>query len=255
MPPKRSAEAAPKRKEKAARPSPPADWRAPLFFWRGRVDGNTWEGTWVASTEGLPSDADFAASPNTFKLTCSDALPQVYRKGFVDGEPSNATFTGSYKLDNGDGLADYEDLEHEIWAQNGPPSHHPGGDEWAVVGARGNTEFGRFISLGRLDQRTDDGVPGDDTYTRLTLARRYIADNDKRAKMSAREVAGRVASCGPDEGFINAPWLAAPWRLPGNWPLPLMPKKELMTILNKHCEDEGTDWAVGVFGHSPFWKP
>ena len=254
MPPKRSAETAPKRKQKAAR-TPAADWRAPLFFWRGKVVGNTWEGTWVASTEGLPSDTEFAASPNTFKLTCSDPLPDVYKKGRTDGKPDLATFTGTYKLDNGDGLADYEDIEHQMWAHNGPPEHHPGGDEWAVVGACGNTEFGRFVSLGRLDERTAEGVPGDDRYTRLTLARRYIADNDKRAKLSAFDVADRVTACGPDEGFINAPWLGLPWKLPGNWPLPLMPKKELADILEKHCEDKGTDWAVHVNGHSPLWKP
>ena len=51
MPPKRSAEDSaeePKGKQKAARGAT-ADWRAPLFFWRGKVDGTTWEGTWVAS--------------------------------------------------------------------------------------------------------------------------------------------------------------------------------------------------------------
>jgi hypothetical protein len=51
------------------------------------------------------------------------------------------------------------------------------------------------------------------------------------------------------------PWLGLPWKLPGNWPLPLMPKKELQVILQKNCETVGTDWAVGVNGHSPFWKP
>ena len=112
------------------------------------------------------------------------------------------------------------------------------------------------MSLGRLDQKAPGEVPGNDTYTRLTLARRYIGDDDKRTKMSAQAVCNRVSAAqAPDEGFINAPWLALPWRLPGNWPLPLMPKKELMAILEKHCEDEGTDWAVGVNGHSPFWKP
>ena len=54
-----------------------------------------------------------------------------------------------------------------------------------------------------------------DTYTRLTLVRRYIADDDPRNGMSAEEVARRVSSCGKDEGFINAPWLALPWCLEG----------------------------------------
>ena len=55
---------------------PCADWRTPLFYWRGRVqedDGtlpptSTWDGTWVASAEGLPSDTDFAVT-----LLCNPA--------------------------------------------------------------------------------------------------------------------------------------------------------------------------------------
>ena len=49
----------------------------------------------------------------------------------------------------------YEDIEHLIWAVKGPPSHHPLGDifDWATVGACGDTPFGRFVSLGRLDKK------------------------------------------------------------------------------------------------------
>ena len=274
MPPKRSAEDSaeePKGKQKAARGAP-ADWRAPLFFWRGKVDGTTWEGTWVASTEGLPSEAEFASSPNAFKLTCSVDLGALFTptNSLLNKDSEHfASFTGSYKLDNGDGLADYEDKEHVIWGHGCPPDHHPlseGVDHWAVVGATGNTEFGRFVSLGRLDHPPDHSGGAYDPFTRLTLARRYIADNDKRTKMSARDVAGRICIRSlskttnrngppPDENFLQVPWLGLPWKLPGNWPLPLMPKKELQVILQKNCETVGTDWAVGVNGHSPFWKP
>ena len=228
------------RKKKA----PAADWRQSAFYWRGAVSGSTWEGAWVASDEGLPSDADFAASTNTFKLVCSTALSSIYPCGAR--EHGGGTFTGEYKLDNGDGPADYSDLEHEIFAYNGPPGHHPAVHSWAVVGACGDTEFGRFVSLGVLDGEVSGGVPGDDTYSRLTLVRRYIAEDDPRNGMSAKEVACRVASCGKEEWAMNAPWLALPWKVPSSWPAPLSASPAFRDLLEAHCEDEGTDWCVGV---------
>ena len=84
------------------------DWRTPLFYWRGAIDGDTWSGTWVASADGLPSDADFAASENTFTLKCSAELGKSMS--------SPATLAGSYKLDQGDGLADFSDISHEVYA-------------------------------------------------------------------------------------------------------------------------------------------
>ena len=237
MPPKRSKSSsstasAPKRKKKVA-----ADWRQPAFYWRGTVTGCTWQGTWVASAEGLPSNSDFEESANTFKLECSVALAskQTHRTG------GSGTFSGSYKLDNGDGLDDYSDLQHDFFAINGPPSHHPACHDWAVVGACGDTEFGRFVSLGMLDGKGE----GEDTYGRLTLVRRYLADDDPRVGMSAEQVASRVASTGPDEWAINAPWLALPWKAPEDWPAPLN-GLTFRELLEAHCEDEGTDWCVGT---------
>ena len=189
----------------------PTDWKTPLFYWRGAIDGDTWSGTWVASADGLPSDADFAASENTFTLKCSVAtLPKADRDG--------GSFTGSYKLDQGDGLEDFSDLSHDIFAISGPGGHHPLGEcnkDWAVVGATGNTEFGRFVSLGRLDGpplATDSSVSIDRTYTRLTLARRYVDDDDPRLRLSAEQLADRVV-WGADEWAISAPWIALPWKI------------------------------------------
>ena len=85
MPPKRkssSTASAGKRKKKA----PAEDWRTPLFYWRGTIDGSSWSGTWVASSDGLPSDAEFAASANAFKLEGSQSLATLHkaRKGLAD---------------------------------------------------------------------------------------------------------------------------------------------------------------------------
>ena len=245
MPPKRktlSSATAPKPKKEKKPPAP--DWRQPVFYWRGAVTGAVWEGTWVASTDGLPSDADFKDSANTFRLECGKPLSTLAK---ARGEDRAAAFAGgTYKLDNGEGLGDYSDLEHKIFAFNGPPPHHPSCSSWAVVGACGDTEFGRFVSLGRLDEKASGEVPGDDTYGRLTLARRYLAEDDPRAAMSAYDVARRVASCGADEWANDAPWLALPWKVPTvGWPGPQMPPKGAMKLLEAHCEDEGTSWAVG----------
>eukprot|EP00966_Prymnesium_polylepis_P110215 2550276-Prymnesium_polylepis.1 len=155
----------PKRKGKgssAARKRPKSDWRTPLFYWRGELDGKRWIGSWfvsgrsnlraflkspVASADGLPSDEEFASSANSFELECSKAL------GFLPTNSSdgNATFSGKYKLDNGDGPQDYSDIDHQIWVVDGPPSGAMGDSAWGLAGACGNTEFGRFVSLGKLE--------------------------------------------------------------------------------------------------------
>lgn len=250
MPPKRKAPTASASKRKAKK-APAPDWRTPVFYWRGKVDGHTWEGTWVASTEGLPTNEEFEASENSFKLKCSGIsehdsrdLGDLYWDGKDHESESLGQLTGTYKLDNGEGPADYSDRKQEIWAYNGPPSHHPSSTPWAVVGACGDTEFGRFVSLGRLDQKEEPGL--DEPYTRLTLARRYIADDDPRKSMSARDVARRVAANGPDENVIDIPWLALPWKVPANWPGSVRVSPEAMAKLDKHCEDEGTDWSIGL---------
>ena len=73
---------------------------------------------------------------------------------------TSGTFTGTYKLDQGDGLADFSDHSHDWCAVSKQD------EMFAVVGARGSTEFGEFVSLGRLDLEPEPV---------LTLARRYIA--------------------------------------------------------------------------------
>jgi len=225
---KSNAAAAPRRRKKA-----PADWRMPIFYWHGSVTGNTWEGTWVASADGLPSAVDFQESANTFKLECSDALPSICHDSSEVGG-AGAILTGSYKLDNGDGLADYSDIEHQIWAYNGPPEHRPSAGEWTTIGACGDTEFGRFVSLGQLSNG------------RLTLARRYITNDDPRVKMSAMDIVGRVASIGPDRWACDAPWLALPWKVSADWPEPLSVDPALMAICAANCGKTGTDCWVGV---------
>ena len=104
------------------------------------------------------------------------------------------------------------------------------------------------MSLGRLDKRVEGRLPGDAVYQRLTLARRYIADNDPRKGMSAHDMACRVGG-GPEEWAINVPWLALPWKVPPEYPAPLPAHEPHVAVLEANCEEDGTDsleWAVGL---------
>lgn len=177
----------PRKKAKKAKKEPPPDWRSPIFYWRGTISGvsdNVWSGTWVASENGLPADAEFDASNTTFRLESKTPL----------GPDAAGEFTGKYKLDQGDGLQDFEDVYHNIAVSA------------SLCAARGNTEFGEFVSLGKF-VRAADG-----TLT-LTLARRYIGDRDPRRKQTAEGVLGRIQAGGPDAGHCETPWTALPWRV------------------------------------------
>eukprot|EP00322_Chrysochromulina_rotalis_P012324 CAMPEP_0115836704 /NCGR_PEP_ID=MMETSP0287-20121206/4847_1 /TAXON_ID=412157 /ORGANISM="Chrysochromulina rotalis, Strain UIO044" /LENGTH=249 /DNA_ID=CAMNT_0003290201 /DNA_START=17 /DNA_END=766 /DNA_ORIENTATION=- len=182
MPPKRKAKAA----TGVAKVRKPNDWRAPLFYWRGFIDeGGGWKGTWVASEQGLPCDADFDESPTTFSLMSDKKFGGAGSASFVKG---------SYKLDQGDGLKSYSDLSHAF---------HMLSSE-GIVGACGTTEFGRFISLGLIEPYG--------SATRLTLVRRYIADNDPRSQLSAAQIAHL-----PRLG-CKAPWEDdLPWKVAAGW--------------------------------------
>jgi len=156
------------------------DWRSPLYFWHGTVQTDwdngvtTWEGTWIASKSGLPSAKEFAESPNTFKLSSSDFLDRDGVR-LEDACPFGRSgyFKGSYKLDNdGQGFMDYSDLEHRLVFKN-----HSGGA--LLVGARGAAAFGHFVSVGHLTFPTRNGA------AILTVARRYITEDDPRLGQSA----------------------------------------------------------------------
>lgn len=179
---------APSKKRKAESSQPDTqkpefeDWRSPLYYWHGTIvtggDGVTvWEGTWIASEDGLPTPAEFEASHNTFRLQSSDFLDR-------DGVPLEAhcpygrrgDFTGSFKLNNdGRGFANYSDIEHRIVFKN-----HSAG--WLLVGARGLAEFGEFVSAGRLT------FPQGNSPAYLTLARRYLIPDDPRIQLGAWEM-------------------------------------------------------------------
>lgn len=177
MPPKRGTDEQNDAKgaKKRRRRKPQRDWRCPIFYWRGTlkaqpstaVDGASeqpvsyqWKGVWVASEDGIPSQTDFDESTNAF--TQATTLQGQCWDGY------NGKWDGSYLLDQGGGLGHetVKDLEHEYLCKRQPGSQ----SEVTHMIALGNTPFGRFVSLGKIE--------GDI----LTLARRYVADDDPRSQ-------------------------------------------------------------------------
>jgi len=96
--------------------------------------------------------------------------------------PVKAFCSGYYLLDNGEGHEKHGDDTHACWfirSSSGSVSGNRENQSYLIVLARGENEFGRFISAGKLE-RIDGGLK----YT-LTLARRYVTDKDKRWKGTA----------------------------------------------------------------------
>ena len=225
---------------KKQRRTPGPDWRTPLFYWRGKVCASTWSGTWVASTEGLPSDDAFFAKheANAFHLTCSkgiDTLVEDSQQTLAEDLPTvrpaprhsasraldllvggGATLPLTHSVWPQAFLSGSDDIEHKICFQDGPSTSIMGESEWVSVAARGkSTDFGDFISLGTM-------VRGMDGTQLLTLARRYIADDDPRCAMSAQDALARVSGEdeGPDMWACDKPWLALPCKVHDDWPAP-----------------------------------
>jgi hypothetical protein len=162
------------------------DWRAPLFYWRGVLalgkssscddsDDNAsvvWKGKWVASEDGLPSDEQFtdeSVHANTFDMSADVGKLEV------DGPLTlqvlagrECSFHGEYMLDQGDGQGHqtFRDISHNLLFRDD-----------GVVAALGGTEFGQFVSLGRVE-----GTNEEDGSIQLTLARRYLDIDDRRCE-------------------------------------------------------------------------
>ena len=160
------------------------DWRASLFVWRGVLavsderNSVLWGGYWEPTdTDTLPG---FNISKNEFGLqtrvyrgqdeleileTCVEPADMEDLGELFWGleHLGDIKLTGSYQLDQGDGRGhhtytdDWHDMAVSIRGQ------------YAVVAACGDTQFGRFVSLGYVDGQE------------MVLARRYVADDDVRA--------------------------------------------------------------------------
>ena len=161
------------------------DWKATLFVWRGvlgvsETNSLTWDGVWEPTdTDALPDDSAYVDSKNDFALrtrmmggddleileTCTIGPDMEHLGELFWGleHLGDIKLTGSYQLDQGDGRGhqSYSDDWHDMAVSIRGP--------YAVVAACGETQFGRFISLGYVDG------------TEMMLARRYVSDDDVRA--------------------------------------------------------------------------
>jgi len=210
----------PPRKRRKSAPKP--SWRDTLFYWRGELgvsDSDAlygafiWTGTWVGSDDGvLPAAEKFAQSENEFNLIhrCEEDEPSwemfddISDHGSEHGAlprdmpyiPPELNFEGFYMLDNGNGPEETEDNEHTVAYDRREIEKDGTYTENHLVTACGDTPFGRFVSHGRIVIRNGEAE--------LTLARRYITDTDARAKLTARELAEKLA----DDDM--APWERLP---------------------------------------------
>ena len=195
------------------------DWKETVFYWRGLLqlsDGGQqqklkWVGAWVAGTaeEGLPADEAFDQSATTFRLTAvlPPQMPEIRLSATgsrLSPTAMTARFKGTYLLDNGDGPRPYTDHAHsfQLFRASAETVH---------VVAKGTTEFGPFISAGRLDPVLTAETSG--KVVRLTLARRYLDERDKRVRWGMVQLAeSLVASTGEGPGFTAAEIAEQPWR-------------------------------------------
>ncbi len=208
----------------------------------------SWRGAWLGTDDdAMPTEANLQASANTFELTTEpfdheqitersnakfvgtefegqevdggsemvfEAMEMILggadeedpegRKAFLQLDGLfEMQFGGSYKLDNGSGLEDISDDTHR-WEVRTWPETPPGEVDratHAAVAAVGTTPFGRFVSLGVIEGST------------MTLARRYVADDDVRAVVWASPT--DVLDAALDEGPLALDEIPAklPWKL------------------------------------------
>jgi len=153
------------------------DWRETLFVWKGILtiaDNNNieWKGSWVSTNDvmnSFPTDDDFLSSQNNFILYSSTITKH-------NNDSIDINFDrGHYLLDNGNGLETFSDINHNLYCIKHTD------DRWYCY-AKGDTEFGPFISKGIMttsinnDDDCDDNNDNDinSTSYSLTLARRYV---------------------------------------------------------------------------------
>lgn len=193
------------------------DWRDTLFYWHGKlswVGGErnvmSWRGTWLSSVANVqPSAAEFSQSFNFFELNFDvDDRGRFFAQGRWDLELFRGMaggFRGHYLMEPPDGTGyrrAYRDEAHSFvfgGVDTGPQG------PFVLCAARGFNEFGRFVSLGHA-RRLDDALE-------LTLARRYVRDDDSRSAWPIDQLLLTVQP--PFNTSAFAPWEhSLPCRLP-----------------------------------------
>ena len=206
------------------------DWKETLFVWKGIltiVNNNNveWKGTWVSTNDeknNFPTDDDFASSKNNFELYSSTITKH-------NNDSIDINFDrGHYLLDNGNGLEKFSDSDHNLYCIKHTD------DRWYCF-AKGDTEFGPFISKGiainnnvNCDDNNDSDNDNDVNSTSyiLTLARRYVySKKDSRLNLpietSTRQMIEELSSSTSSSSSSSSttttdnepkPWLDLPMK-------------------------------------------
>ena len=189
------------------------DWRESLFVWKGIFIINNscieWKGTWVSTNDAIndyPTIDDFQSSKNDFLLN-ANITNDTNNTDHVDDDTMNISFNGYYLLDNGNGLEKYHDIVHDMICIKDKVNSN----KWYCY-AKGDTEFGQFISKGILifdDNNTTDGT--------LTLARRYVySKKDTRLSMpldiSVKQMISELSSSSSSSNNDPKPWENLPMK-------------------------------------------
>lgn len=192
-------------------------WRDTLFIWQGPLDIDKdkkkvhWKGKWIGCEEcpdpkdvEMPSESDFSESELTFEVMGDITLAKkkkgdallFHRIRFKDGkwDLQEEEGEGEKKVVN-----KYGDDKHLV--------HLASIDKAAVLikrdvyvkqvaTATGVNAFGHFVSAGTVTVAAPASSDESDTTEEkliLTLARRYIEDEDVRVKMSARDIYVKIS--------------------------------------------------------------
>lgn len=132
--------------------------------------------------------------------------------GMIKGKINSAvSWTGSYLLDNGDGLEEHSDTFHSSFLFKNTISASPVNSILEDLDccrclciATGDTEFGEFVSKGIFQQEESNKVTG--VRRTLTLARRYLpTKGDVRKKLTVPELISLTDLLGDSEPWFNLP--------------------------------------------------
>lgn len=176
------------------------NWRDTLYIWDGIVTVGVpadsekkdspvpvlWEGSWVpvknvpdaanadapkrhAFKKDIDSDYEFQVTGTAALLETNGEEEEGLGRFFV----VKLTKGEGWEMEDGDKKKRYHDKTHNVWIKNLKWSGNKKDETESLVVAKGENDFGPFVSAGWMR-------PG----CRWTVARRYLSERDPRAKWS-----------------------------------------------------------------------